>query len=338
VKTLQIRIDDLARLGLRTEELDAVLGRAEEKVMAGVLENGAYVPNYVEATALLKEAAERGRRLLMDANAASNRIFLAELAMESLSEMKGLADPKAFGDRIASEFERSLEEATRELALGHVDVANRIASDLEAHAVKTRGSYLEATKILDSTEARLGELRADGIVTERIDRQIAFARDMLSKAMIPASLEMARRLAEEAVALGEAHVKASTAISDADVLYARLVREGFHSYEADAAIKDAKRAFREGSYARVLEHVEKAHEAFSKRRNAREALARALEETRKRVIALQDTRYPLLPDVQEILGRAEREFRHGNYTGSTEDLQIATVLLSRAAKAATPKR
>jgi hypothetical protein len=45
----------------------------------------------------------------------------------------------------------------------------------------------------------------------------------------------------------------------------------------------------------------------------------------------------MLPDVQEVLGRAEREFRQGNYSGSSEDLQIATVLLSHASRA-SPQR
>jgi len=37
------------------------------------------------------------------------------------------------------------------------------------------------------------------------------------------------------------------------------------------------------------------------------------------------------------LGRAEREFRQGNYSGSSEDLQIATVLLTQTSKPAVAR-
>ncbi len=337
VKTLRIRIDDLARLGLRTERLEAILGHAEEKVLAGAWESGAFVPNYLEARAVLDQAAEQGRRLLVEANAASNRIFLAELAIEALGDMKGLANPKAFAGRTVPELERALEEATRELALGNVEAASRIAGDLEARAEKIRIDYGEAIKVLDLTESRMAELRGEGIVAGRLEEQAAFARDMLSKGMVAPGFEMARRLAEEAVALGEAHRRAAMGLADAEVLYQRLVVEGFHSYEADAALKDARRAVKEGSYPRALEHLDKAQKAFARRRNAREALAKALEQTRTRVTALQSATFPLLPDVQEVLGRAEREFRQGNYSGSSEDLQIATVLLSQTRRSSTMK-
>jgi len=42
-----------------------------------------------------------------------------------------------------------------------------------------------------------------------------------------------------------------------------------------------------------------------------------------------------MPDIQEVLTRAEREFQQGNFSGSSEDLRIATVLLGQAARPAT---
>ena len=46
--------------------------------------------------------------------------------------------------------------------------------------------------------------------------------------------------------------------------------------------------------------------------------------------------FPMLPDVREVLGRAEREFRQGNYSGSSEDLRIATVLLTQTPRFSRP--
>jgi len=337
VKALQIRVADLQRLGLRTEDLEAVLGRAEEKVLAGTWENGAFVPNYLEAMAFLDQAAEQGRTLLMNANAASNRIFLAELAIEALADTPGPRNPKVFAEGATLAMERSLEDATRELALGHVDAAMRIAIGIEARAETLRADFADATVILGRTEAQLAELRGEGIVTERIERQIAFARDMLGRGMIGPALSMSKRLRDDSVALGDVHHRAATGLADAEVLYSRMVREGFHSYEAEAAIKEARHALKEGAYTRTLEHLDRAHAAFARRRNAREALARAIEETRARIQTLSGADFPFLPDVQEVLGRAEREFRQGNYSGSSEDLQIATVLLTQTSKPAVAR-
>jgi len=88
---------------------------------------------------------------------------------------------------------------------------------------------------------------------------------------------------------------------------------------------------------RAIEHLNRTQQAFARRSNAREALAQAIEETRTRVKLLGGSGLPLLPDIQEVLGRAEREFRHGNYSGSSEDLRIATVLMDQATKAPGPK-
>src|SRR2546422_696875 len=244
-KALQSRIDSMRRLGLRTEELETLLGRAEKKVLSGIWDSGAFVPNYLEARVLVERAEQEGRAFQERAEQASNAIFLAELAIESLGEMKGPADPEMFADGAASELGESLHEATRQLALGD---------------------------------------------------------------------------------------------ADAEILYGRLQREGFHSYEAEVALRDAKRSVREGNYARAVEYLERALHAFARRTNAREALGRAIEETRKRAQFLRGSGLSFLPDIQEVLTRAEREFQNGNFVGSSEDLRIATVLLDQVFRAPTGKK
>src|SRR5207249_1135638 len=112
---------------------------------------------------------------------------------------------------------------------------------------------------------------------------------------------------KEVDVIGNAYRKATTGIADAEVLYARLQREGFHSYEADVALRDTRRSIREGNYARAIEYLEQALHAFARRTNAREALGRAIEETRKRVQFLRGSGLTVLPDIQEVLTRAEHE-------------------------------
>ncbi len=329
---LEIRISELKRLGLTTAALEDALHRAQEKAVTGSRENGAFLPNYLEARVLLERAAEEGRNLLVRANAASNRIFLAELAINALADSDGVADPRVFADGALGTLEHSLEEATRQLAVGDVDGATRIATEIESRADHLRSAFRESGAILERTEARLKDLRAAGTVTEGVERQVAYARDMRSRGLLEPALSMAVRLAEDAQRLEESRTKAVTALEDAEFLSRRLGQEGFQSYEAEAAIKDARQSLKEGNYTRALEHVDRAHAAFARRRNAREALAKSLADTQRRVELLHDADFPMLPDVQEVLGRAEREFRQGNYSGSSEDLRIATVLLSETTK------
>src|SRR5437870_401632 len=117
-KGLQSRIDSMRRLGLRTQELETLLARAEKKVLSGIWDSGAFVPNYLEARILVEQAEQEGRAFQERAERASNGIFLAELAIESLGEMTGPADPETFAQGATSALEGSLHEATRQLALG----------------------------------------------------------------------------------------------------------------------------------------------------------------------------------------------------------------------------
>jgi hypothetical protein len=246
--------------------------------------------------------------------------------------VKGPADPKAFAEGAGVGLDQALEEATRQLALGDLDATLRIAKDLEDRATRLRAQYIEAERSLVATESHLADLRGEGIATERIERQVELARDVLAQGLIESGIALAARLASDANALGEAYRRATTGLQDADLLYARLNREGFHSYDAESALRDARSAIREGQYPRAIEHLHRANLAFVKRKNVRQALAKAIMDTRARVKMLEPRGLPFIPDVQELLGRAEREFQDGNYSGSSEDLRIATLLLGDSAK------
>jgi len=322
----------LQRIGLPSESFEATLGRAEEKVAARTWENGSFVPNYLEARVLLESAELEGRALLEKAASASNAIFLAELSLEALVDVQGPVDPKTFGEGAAVGLDQALEEATRQVALGDLDAAIRVAQDLEDRARRLRSDYIEASRVLTAAEVQLGDLRGEGIATERIESQVELARDVLARGMIDSGMTLARQIAMQASSLGETYRKATTGLQDAEILYAQLNREGFHSYEAERALRDARKSVREGAYARSLELLQRAHEAFLRRQNAREALGRAIKETGARVKMLQGSGIAFMDDVQELLGRAEREFRDGNYSGSSEDLRIATLLLGSAEK------
>ena len=338
-KALQSRIESMRRLGLPTGDLETLLARAEKKVLSGIWDSGAFVPNYLEARVLVERAEQEGRAFQESAERASNGIFLAELAIESLGEMKGPADPEAFARGAASELEESLHEATRQLALGNADGAAKVAKDIEEKATGLKELYIDSAKSLEAAETQMTYLRGEGVLTNGVEADLKNAREMLDQGLIEASNAITIRIRGELEVLGNSYRKATTGIADAEILYGRLQREGFHSYEAEVALRDARRSVREGNYPRAVEYLERALHAFGRRTNAREALGRAIEEARKRAQFLRGTAgLSFLPDIQEVLTRAEREFQSGNFVGSSEDLRIATVLLDQFMRAPSVKK
>jgi Skp family chaperone for outer membrane proteins len=339
LQDLHAQIESMKRLGLDTEGLEKVAGVAEEKVVAGIWETGAFVPNYLEGRALLEKATNEGRAFQEKAQIASNQIFVAELAIESVGNLRGGGEPgsEAFSHGAVSGLEAALHDATKELALGNADGAATIAKELEDKARSLRTQFGTATTGLKEIEGKLADLRSEGVLTVSVELQVKMARDLLDRGLIEPAAAMAARLHGETKSLGDRYRKATTTLSDAEILYGRLQREGFHSYEADAALRDARRCLREGAYGRSIQHLERALQAFARRTNARASLAKAIEETRTRVKLLAGSGLSFMPDIQEVLGRAEREFQQGNYAGSSEDLRIATVLLDGVTRAPEKK-
>ncbi len=154
---LRSRIQSMQRLGLRVDLLEAILARAEEKVLAGTWEDGRFVPNYVEARGLLERAEQEGGAFEHKAERASNGIFMAELAIESLGDLYGPADPVAFSHGATSGLEGLLHDATKELALGNADGAAEVARDIVARAEHLKEQYANTVKSLDSD--RVGDPR-----------------------------------------------------------------------------------------------------------------------------------------------------------------------------------
>lgn len=335
---LQSRIESMKKLGLSTESLEKVAGSAEEKVLSGIWENGAFIPNYLEASAVLNKAEQEGRAFQEKAEMASNRIYVAELAIEALANLVGSANHGESGHADVSSLEQSLQDATKELALSNALKAADMAKDIEAQARSLRSTYADTTKSLDELEANLADLRSEGALTQSIEADVKIARDHLGRGSIETAAAMTSKLQGETKSIGEKYRKATTTLGDAELLYSRLQREGFHSYEADAALREARRAIREGTYGRSISHLERALQAFARRTNVRVALAKSLEETRTRVRFLAGSGLSFMPDIQEVLERAEREFKKGNYGGSSEDLRIATVLLDGVTRAPGPKK
>src|SRR5439155_496167 len=194
-----------------------------------------------EGRDILVRATQEGRALQEKSEIASNRIFVAELAIESLANLKESADNGTFAHGAASSLEQTIHMATKELALGNPGNAAEIAKGIEEKARGLKTQFVEATKSLTEIEAKLGDLRGEGVLTHEVETQVKMARDMLDRGLIEPAAAMASRLQDDVKSIAEHYRKASTTLADAETLYGRLQREGFHSYAADAALRDARR-------------------------------------------------------------------------------------------------
>lgn len=332
VENLRGRMEEIGRFGIPLDEMDAAVKRAELRVGVGVWEDGIEIPDYGSARAILEDAEREGKELVEKAATASNAVFMAELAIEALVSVPGPKDRDVFEKGGADALEASLEGATRRLALRDYDQAGRVARDIEARANRLRADFIEATGTLASTSAVLADLRDRGVATGRLGSQLSIARDILHRGVIEPAATMARRLFEDARNLGDGYEKAMSGIANATNRYSALVREGHLSAAADRSILDARRAVREGRYPEATKHIDDAAREIKKVEAERETLARSLQDRRHR-IAVPENRTAFLPEATEILGRAEKEFKEGDYSGSSEDLVLATLLLGSV----TPK-
>src|SRR3989449_409533 len=323
---LRARREEIDRFGLPVDGVDAAVERAEARIAVGVWEDGIEIPDYTSARAIVERAEREGKETVEKAAMASNAVFMAELAIEALVSVPGPKDRDVFEKGGADALKNALEGAPRRLALRDYDQAARVARDLESRANHLRAEFIEATETLAATSAVLGELRDKGVFTGRLGSQLAIARDVLHRGVIDPAAGMVRRLLDDARTLGDGFAKATAGIADATNRYSTLVREGHLSAAADRSILDARRAVRDGRYTDAVKHLEEAQSAIVRAEAERESLARSLRERRHR-ITVPGNGNPFFSEATEILGRAEKEFKDGDYSGSNEDLVLATLLL-----------
>ncbi|HYM40689.1 MAG TPA: hypothetical protein VEY12_11220 [Thermoplasmata archaeon] len=327
---LQDCMEELGELGLPTGDFEAAVDAAEKEMARQVEEDGALVPNYLGAKEILERAAEDVRTLLVRARQASREIFLATLAVEALS------DPTS--DRTSSwlavRLEELLEQATGELAQGHVPEARKLAIEARHRAEAAHAGDLRAKELMEEAANVLEHIHAEGPLADRLGECIASTREALAKGFLDATTEkvVVARLSSELLTFAEHYPRTRRVLEHAETVHASLRSEGFRSEPAEERFRDARRALREGRWEDVRANVSQASLEFLRWRKQRAALAKAITDIHQRVTLLEDFRLPLLPDVREILGRADEEFRTGRFSGATEDILFATALMTQATR------
>ncbi len=67
-------------------------------------------------------------------------------------------------------------------------------------------------------------------------------------------------------------------------------------------------------------------------RKARESLRAQIDATKAQAQRLREMGLAYANDVEEMVGRAEREFLEGDFAGTSEDLRIASLLIRPTGK------
>ena len=329
-KDFQACRGELQEIGFPTEGLEAALDAADKRVARPVSEAGTIVPDYLGATETLARAMEGARALVAQARETSREIFLATLAVEALSDFPGRKAPSWMALRL----EHMVEQATRELALGHLAAAHLIASEARARADDALAGAARAWERLDMVAAILDGLGAEGPLAASLAAKVAAAREGLARG-IPdrASVHaLARDLSDETAAFARHYPPARRLLEQADQAYASLRKEGFSSSDVEAALADARMALGNGAWAAVREKVAYTSGVFERLRSEQQALARAIGEIDERVGLLTGFHLPLLPEVQLVLSRAREAARSGRIAAANDELVVAGALMTQATR------
>ena len=327
---LQACRQELEGLGFPTAELEDALASADRETVHQVEEAGTLVPNYRGAAELLVRATDSARSLVGQAREASREIFLATLAVEALSDSPTVQ----VRSWLAVRLERTIEMATREMALGHVADAHRISRETRTRADDALAGMARAWELIDLASVVLEALGAPGPVAAALAKKVEAAREALAQGFLDrTSAELlANRVSGEAASFSRQYSRAQRALEQAELVYHRLQQDGFSSYDVDAALVEARRALESGDWTAVRERLGRALRAFLRLRGDQVSLGRAIAEIDERAILLESFRLPLIPDVREILGRAKAEVLGGRISGAHEDVLLARALMEQATR------
>lgn len=329
-KELESCMAGLRDIGLATDVQEAALDAADKEVVHLVKEDGGVVPNYIGATLLLGQAAEAAHRLVDRARVASREIFLATLAVEALAQPCATA----IHGSLALLLERVIEHASRELALGHVSTAYKIASAARARADAALAATARVKACLEDTRATLGRLEAEGPAAEAVKERVESAQEALHRGFVDGASMIAatRHMSDEVAEFADRYTKTRGLLENSQRVYERLQQQGFNSDDVITTFDEARRALDAGNWTGVREQVSQVSTAINQLRDQRAVLAMAIADIDDRVAQLEGRHLALAPEVRETLGRAKEELEGCRLVDASQDVLRANELVEQAAR------
>ena len=322
VAAIRTRVERMEALGMPVAEEEKALGAVHARATATRELEGVVVPDYAGARTLATEAAERAEAKLALADRASDAVFSAEMAVDGAAETFGkgpvdaLQEPRALLERAragtaSGDFERATADAAiaEKLALGAIDRRR------------------QAHETLESVERIVAGLRSVGISVTSVMRSLDLGRILLAKGKLLAAVDVFNEAAQDAVQIGQRYRHLLDAISDGQRTVEALRADGLPVGEAEYALARAKAAMKAGNYALAAGCADDVKAAGERQREAREILRAQIEATKVQAQRLRELGMAYANDVEEMVGKAEREFLEGDFAGTSEDLRIASLLI-----------
>lgn len=285
---------------------------------------GVAVPDYKGALTVAAAAASAAETKLVQGERAGLALFTAELAIERAQEIGGMAH------EAIAEARELLGKATSEAQGGQYETASTDAVVAEKIALNFLERWREATELAESVEKAVVGLRAAGAIVAELRRSLNQGKALLELGDANAAFEVLNVAAAEARSLGTRYRELLDAMSAAAAAIEALKEEGLSSSEAEASLDRAKNALRLGNYTLASACCQDVHVALSNRRAFRDALRSSIEAAKAQLLSLRATGASFVNDAEEMVLRAESEFENGEYDASSEDLRIASLLLTPA--------
>ena len=327
-KDLQACMEELQGLGFPTDALEDALGAADKEVAHRVEEDGSTVPNYVGATAMLERATAEARSLVGHARVTSREIFLATLAVEALSD----SPSTQVSSPLTLRLEEMVEQATRELALGRIPAASKLASEAKTRADAILAGAARVYETLDMAAAILDGLESEGPMADGLSEKIAVSRDALDRGLLDRTtgLVVAQQVSDDVASFARHYPPVRKLLEQAELTYADLRGKGFRSDDLDSVLGDARRALGAGDWTGVKEDVGRASQMFVRLQEERATLARAIQEVEERVTVLKACRLRMLPEVEQLLGHAKEQMDSFRLSAAKEILLHANAVMTQA--------
>lgn len=325
-KELQACQDELREIGIPTDGLEATLAAADKEVVRLVDEDGARVPNYVGALDAMERAIRETRTLVAQAREASQEIFFATLAAEALSESPSKRVPSETAARI----EQMVEQATRELAGGHIAAAQLIATEARARGDAALAGAGRAWDRIDMVTAILDGLGAEGPLVDELAMKVHAAKEALARGVPDRASAHAvvLQVSEDVASFAKHYPPDRKLLETAERVYTSLQREGFVSPGVNAALGEARVALGNGAWATVRERVAGVSETFVRLRRDQQTIGRAVADLDERVSLLKGFPIPVLPRIEEVLDRVRQAARSGRISAANADLVFAGALMA----------
>ncbi len=323
--------EELQAVGFPTDTLEDALGAADKEVARRIEEDGATVPNYLGATALLERATAAARSLIGRARVTSREIFLASLAVEALSD----SPSNRVSSPLTLRLEETVEHATRELALGHLAAASKLATEAKARAEAILAGAARVSATLDMAAAILDGLAAEGPMAEGLEEKIAAVREALEHGLLDRAfaLTLAQQVSAGVASFAKLYPPSRKAVEQAKRAYGELQTEGYRSNEVEWTLGEGRSALGAGDWTVVGQSVARVSQTLFDVREERAKLVRSIHEISGRVETLRTCRLRMLPEVEEILGQA-REHADGFRLSAAKELLLhADAVMMQATQA-----